>query len=75
MQRHGRNELGFGAAALVAFVLSGCSGSFYARSPDDYRTATRTLLESKESSFKQCYEGVLSSTPDASGTVAVSFVV
>lgn len=59
-----------GAPALVA-----CSGSFYARSPDDYRQATRALLESRESSFRQCYEGVLSATPDATGTVAVSFVV
>jgi hypothetical protein len=60
---------------LGALALAGCSGSFYARSPDDYRTATRALLESRESTFKQCYEGVLASTPDAAGTVAVSFVL
>jgi hypothetical protein len=77
MQRQRFDKQAIGAAALIALglALSGCSGSFYARSPDDYRTATRTLLESKESSFKQCYEGVLSSAPDASGTVAISFVV
>jgi hypothetical protein len=63
------------ALAAVAPSLGACSASFYARSPDDYRQATRALLESKESSFKQCYEGVLSGTPDAGGTVAVSFVV
>jgi hypothetical protein len=76
-QRQGFEKQAIGTAALIALglALSGCSGSFYARSPDDYRTATRTLLESKESSFKQCYEGVLSATPDAAGTVAVSFVV
>jgi hypothetical protein len=72
---HGLEIKTMGAAALVALVLSGCSASFFARSPDDYRQATRTLLESKESSFKQCYEGVLTSTPDAAGTVAISFVV
>ena len=60
---------------LTALSLTACSGSFYARSPDDYRTATRALLESKESNFKQCYQNVLASTPDASGTVAVSFVL
>ena len=60
---------------LGALALAGCSGSFYARSPDDYRTATRALLESRESTFKQCYEGVLANTPDAAGTVAVSFVL
>jgi hypothetical protein len=61
------------APILAALALAGCS--FYARSPDDYRTATRALLESKSESFQQCYQGVLSSTPDAAGTVAVSFVV
>lgn len=63
------------SAAVALFSLTGCSGSFHARSPDDYRIATRALLESQESSFKQCYQSVLSSTPDAAGTVAVSFVL
>jgi hypothetical protein len=70
-----RNLAGVFTGFISLLTLAGCSGSFYARSPDDYRLATRALLESKESSFKQCYEGVLSSTPDAAGTVAVSFVV
>jgi hypothetical protein len=63
------------ALASASLSLAACSGSFYARSPDDYRTATRALLESKESNFKQCYQDVLTSTPDAAGTVAVTFVV
>jgi hypothetical protein len=63
------------ATLALALGLGGCSGSFYARSPEDYRVATRALLESKQSSFQQCYEGVLASTPDAAGSVAVSFVV
>jgi len=71
-----KNKLAI-VASLAALVqtLGACSASFYARSPDDYRQATRALLESKQSSFTQCYEGVLTSTPDASGSVAVSFVV
>jgi len=63
-----------GLGALV-FLLGGCSASFYARSPDDYKSATRALLESKQSSFTSCYEGVLKGAPDAAGTVAISFVV
>ena len=63
-----------GLGALV-FTLGGCSASFYARSPEDYKSATRALLESKQSSFTSCYEGVLTGTPDAAGTVAVKFVV
>jgi hypothetical protein len=71
------NKMNLVSVAILTLVpsLGACSGSFYARSPDDYRQATRALLESRESSFKQCYEGVLSSTPDAAGSVAVSFVV
>lgn len=63
-----------GLGALV-FALGGCSASFYARSADDYKAATRALLESRQSSFSSCYEGILKGTPDAAGTVAVSFVV
>jgi hypothetical protein len=63
-----------GLGALV-FTLAGCSVSYYARSPEDYKSATRALLESKQSSFTSCYEGVLKGTPDAAGTVAVQFVV
>ena len=74
MMQH--RNLGLTLATLaLALGLGGCSGSFYARSPEDYRVATRALLESKQSSFQQCYEGVIATTPDAAGTVAVSFVV
>jgi hypothetical protein len=55
--------------------LAACSVSFHARSPEDYKLATRALLESRQSDFKQCYEGVLAATPDAAGSVAVQFVV
>jgi hypothetical protein len=49
--------------------------SYYARSPDDYRKATRALLESKQSDFKQCYASVIAKTPDAQGSVTVAFTV
>jgi hypothetical protein len=74
MMQHRRSWSLAGIGAMV-FALGGCSASFYARSADDYKTATRALLESKQSSFSSCYEGVLKGTPDAAGTVAVSFVV
>jgi len=60
---------------LAACMLSGCSVSYHARSPEDYKQATRALLESRESTFKQCYEGVIATTPDAAGTVAVQFTL
>jgi hypothetical protein len=63
----------FGASGLCA-LSSGCS-SLQTRSPDDYRRATRTMLESKESDFKSCYEDVIKKTPDAQGSVVVQFTV
>ena len=64
-------------ALLLALVgsASACSVSYHARNAEDYRQATRALLESKQSDFTACYDGVLKATPDAKGTVAVSFVV
>ena len=67
--------LEFLAASGLCALMASCSASFYARSPDDYRKATRTLLESKESDFKSCYENVIKQTPDAQGSVVVQFTV
>ena len=60
---------------LLVSTLGACSVSYFARSPEDYRVATRALLESKQSDFTRCYEGLLVRTPNAAGTVAVQFVV
>ena len=62
------------AATFVA-GLGACSFEYHARSPEDYRAATRALLESKQSDFTNCYAGVIKATPGAKGSVAVSFVV
>jgi hypothetical protein len=62
-------------AVLATPALGACSFEYHARSPEDYRAATRALLESKQSDFTNCYAGVIKATPDAKGTVAVSFVV
>ena len=71
-----RISRGIAAVALVsASLLSACSFEYHARSPEDYRQATRALLESKQSDFTSCYAGVIQATPDAKGTVAVSFEV
>jgi len=70
-----RTALSSSVWLLVAGSLSACSMSYFARSPEDYKVATRALLESKQSDFKQCYEGVIASSPDAAGTVAVQFVL
>ncbi len=59
----------------LAATCSACSISYHARGPDKYREDTRALLESRESSFRGCYEELLEGSPEASGSVAVSFEV
>ena len=62
-------------AVGLLLPLAGCSVSYHARSAEDYRKDTRALLEARSQGFLECYQGVLSSTPDAAGTVSVQFVV
>jgi hypothetical protein len=69
------HRLSLGSLMACMAMLSACSVSYHARNAEDYRQATRALLESRETEFKQCYAGVLASTPDASGSVAVQFVL
>lgn len=69
-------QLGQFAGILAALgLLAGCSVSYHARNAEEYQKATRALLEARESDFKQCYEGVLATTPTAAGSVTVQFVV
>lgn len=71
----GLRQVAMAALALSATALSACSFEYHARSPEDYRAATRALLESRASSFQSCYKGLLAQSPDASGSVTVQFVV
>lgn len=64
-------NLTFGLPVLA--LVCGCS--FHARSPEDYKKVTRALLETRADQMQDCYESVLKDTPDASGTVVVSFTV
>jgi len=57
----------------VSLTLAGCS--FYARSQKDYRDATEKLLASKDAELNSCYDGVLKTTPGATGKVTVQFNV
>jgi hypothetical protein len=57
----------------VSALLAGCS--FAARSPDMYRDDTAAAIAKKNDEIKACYDGVLKTTPGASGKVAVKFDV
>jgi hypothetical protein len=57
-------------AALSALV--GCGN---ARTPEVYRDDTRAVLEKKNEDVRACYDGVLKATPNAAGTLTVTFEV
>jgi hypothetical protein len=60
---------------LATLALGGCSGSFHARGPEDYKQATRALLETRQAEFQACYDNVIKADPNAAGTVSVHFLV
>jgi hypothetical protein len=58
---------------ILASGLCGCS--FYARSPDQYRDDTSTLLATKGIELNACYDNAVKITPGLSGKVTVRFTV
>ncbi len=59
--------------AVAVVALAGCT--FYARGPEDYRKATRELLDGQAGSIRSCYERELKRDDKASGKVVVRFDV
>ena len=60
---------------LGAMALGSIGCSFIARGPKRYEEDTRKLLESNNSSLKQCYDALLKNDQSAQGTVVVKFDV
>ena len=58
---------------LACGLAAGCS--FHARDAESYRQDTRTLLETRNSDIKSCYDVELQRDPKATGTVVVKFTV
>lgn len=58
---------------LATLSLSACE--FHARSPEDYRSDTRALLETRSAQIQACYDKALASDGSASGSVLVHFTV
>lgn len=63
-------------AALALSVLGAAAGcEFHARSPEDYRSVTRSLIETRTSQIQSCYDDALKTNKEAKGTVTVHFFV
>lgn len=61
---------------VLALLLGGvASCTFYARNEDTYRSDTRALVETRNASIKECYDGALDADEKASGKVVVNFTV
>jgi hypothetical protein len=59
---------------LACIVLSSALGcSFTARSPEQYRDDTATLLDSKRAAIKTCYDAALRAQAGSAGDVTVRF--
>jgi hypothetical protein len=54
-------------------LLSGCS--FFARGPDQYRTAVREVLNTRNAQIESCYRQAVAADPAAAGRVVVKFDV
>lgn len=59
--------------ATLGFGAMGCQ--FIARSPEQYRDDTATLLATKSGDIKACYDGALRSNKSLQGNVKVKFLV
>ena len=66
--------------SLVQLSLVACAGaalgcSYHARSPEQYRDDTAALLDTQQTTVKQCYDTLLKTDPTVSGRVAIKFTV
>lgn len=73
MANEKRSAMVRAAAILTLMTTAGCQ--FYARSPEDYKNATRGVLETRSAQVQSCYDSVLKKEPAASGNVVVHFTV
>lgn len=61
--------------ALFALVAFGAGCSFIARDTETYKKDNRSLLETKSSDIKACYDAALAASPDLKGDVVVSYTI
>lgn len=63
------------SSMILASVALSMGCSFIARGEDQYRTDTRTLLETRNADIRSCYDNELANNPALSGDVVVNFTV
>lgn len=61
--------------ALLALVALGTGCSFIARDTETYKKDNRSLLETRTSDIKACYDQALAADPNLKGEVAVTYTI
>lgn len=61
--------------ALLSLVAMGAGCSFIARDTETYKNDNRSLLETRTSDVKACYDQALAADPNLKGEVAISYTL
>lgn len=61
--------------ALLALMAFGAGCSFIARDTETYKKDNRSLLETKSSDVKACYDTALATDPSVKGDVVISYTI
>ncbi|EDM73712.1 hypothetical protein PPSIR1_09705 [Plesiocystis pacifica SIR-1] len=69
------NARNFTKLLLVTPLVASVGCAFYARSPEDYRSVTRELVETRNADIKECYDVALQTDEKVGGRVTVNFQV
>jgi hypothetical protein len=61
--------------ALITLVALGAGCSFIARDTETYKADNRSLLETKTSDVKACYDAALAADPTLKGDVVITYTI
>jgi len=61
--------------ALITLIALGTGCSFIARDTESYKADNRSLLETKTSDVKACYDAALAADPNLKGDVVISYTI
>lgn len=61
--------------ALLALIALGAGCSFIARDTETYKKENRSLVETRTSDIKACYDAALTTDPNLKGEVSISYTI
>jgi hypothetical protein len=62
-------------ATALAMITLGAGCSFIARDTETYKQENRSLVETRTSDIKACYDAALVSNPNLKGEVSISYTI